>query len=52
MMVRLKIVNENENNVEPEELTDIGIGQIIFECDSLKATLEELHAEMNETDEE
>jgi hypothetical protein len=47
-MVRLKIIDLKGNTVEPEELTDVGVGQIIFECDSLKATLEELHAKMNE----
>lgn len=47
-MVTLKIVDQHGNTVEPEHLTDIGLGQIIFECESLKATLEELHFKMNE----
>lgn len=47
-MVRLIIVDEKQNKVEPENLTDIGRGQIIFECESLKATLEELHNQETE----
>jgi len=47
-MVRLKIIDLEDKFVEPEELTDIGIGQIIYECDQLRETLEELHVKMKE----
>jgi hypothetical protein len=42
-MVRLAIIDEKGNTVEPDELTDTGLGQIVFECDLLKAQCEELH---------
>lgn len=51
-MVRLKIIDNKGNTVEPEELTDTGLGQIIFECDSLKATLEELYFQMQESEDD
>ena len=47
---RAKLKGDYFKQVEPNELTDIGIGQMVYECDQLKEKLEELHAKMNETE--
>jgi len=42
-MIRLAIIDEKGETVEPEELTDTALGQIMFECDRIKEQCEELH---------
>jgi len=38
MSIRLKVVDNHENAVELEELTDIGLQQVIYECEQIKET--------------
>ena len=45
---RAKIKGDYFKEVEPEELTDNGLGQMIYEAKQLVETLEELHFKMNE----
>lgn len=47
-MVRLVIIDKRGRTVEPDELTDTGLEQIMFECERLKDECEELHFAMDE----
>ena len=47
---RAKIKGDYFKEVEPDELTDIGIGQMIYEAKQLVETLEEIHFKRNEED--
>lgn len=54
-MVRLAIVEFKKNQynvVDPEELTDLGIGEVIYQCDRLKEKLEELHFQEMQADDD
>ena len=48
---RARIKGDYFTEVSSENLTDTGIGQIIFEAKRLIDDLEELHAKLNEDDE-
>ncbi len=46
--ITLKIIDEKRKEVEPEELTDTGLGIIINDCKNLIEKLEDLYNKKQE----
>ena len=49
-MTRVAIIDKEGHTVDPEDLTDTGLGDTIFGCDRLKERCEELRAAMLDDD--